>query len=183
MKSRDWPAAAAICRKRAMQAGYHWATPILGVLAEYGSLSNKLPWPSQKTLATETGFSERQIRRQIAALEDLGLICVYRSKPQRRQAGVFTRQTNRYQLCDLRARRMRRGKPPKQKVSPRGHERPVTPKGFEPERGAHRRSPIPKAPTIPLWQPQPVEHRRATPAERSRVSSLIAAAKKATRND
>jgi len=112
---------AAVCRRVAIQRGYRHTAVLIDKLAEYAALSDKLPWPSQQTLAQECGVCERTIRYWLAALEDFGVVQVYRSNPRRRQDGTWNRQTNRYLLCDRRARAASPTMP-----VPRRHKKPET---------------------------------------------------------
>lgn len=105
------------------------------MLAEYGSLSASLPYPSQETLARELGVDERTVRRWLAELEGLGLVVVLRTEPERdRETGKWRRrQTNRYILCDGKAKGAAPSCPlPRRRlgasalISPSGHPCPVT---------------------------------------------------------
>lgn len=132
---------ASVCRRAAISRGQRHACPLIDKLAEYAALSDQLPYPSQVTLATEIGVSERQIRRWTIALELIGVIQVFRSNPHKHSDGTFTRCTHRYLLCDRRARyaaatcpvpRRRPKAPDSAEPSPTGHPCPVTPTtGYE----------------------------------------------------
>ena len=120
--------------------GYRQVCPLIDQIADYASLSTKLPYPSQATLAQEIGVSERQVRRWTIALELLGILVVYRSRPIRERDGTYKRQTNRYLLCDRRAGhapatcplpRRHRKNPTNTQDSPTGHQCPLTPHGVE----------------------------------------------------
>ena len=130
---------AAACRRVAIQRGLRHAAVLVDKLAEYAALSDKLPWPSQETLATECGVTDRTIRYWLTALEDLGVIQVYRSKPSRQRDGTWNRQTNRYLLCDHRARATPPTMPLRRRktrntttFSPTGKQLPLTVTELEP---------------------------------------------------
>ncbi len=103
-RRREMERRAAICCRRALQRGHRQACALILVLADYGALSDNLPWPSQKTLAHECGVHERTIRRWVIQLEQAGVLQVLRSKPHRRAFGQWSRRTNRYVLCDRKAK-------------------------------------------------------------------------------
>jgi len=130
---------AAACRRVAIERGLRHTAVLIDKLAEYASLSDKLPWPSQQTLALECGVTDRTIRYWLTALEELGVVQVYRSKPKRQTDGTWTRQTNRYLLCDRRATSTARSMPLRRRqtrrtagFSPTGNQLPVTVTEFEP---------------------------------------------------
>lgn len=92
----------AACRRVLNQANMRHCTRLIDALVEYTSISNKLPWPSQKALAKLCGVTDRTIRNWLVICEKLGIIEVFRSKPKFIE-GQWKRKTNRYLLCNRRA--------------------------------------------------------------------------------
>ena len=145
-RRREMNLRAARCRQVAISRGYRHATPLLDTLAEFGAISDKLPYASQKTLGAHAGVTDRTIRNWLVILETLDLVIVIRSpaKPTG-TAGEWTRQTNRYVLCDRVARRQPPSSPVRRRhrtaetraCSPGGNELPVTSLGLNPD-GAER---------------------------------------------
>lgn len=132
----------AICRKRLHNAGKRHAAPLVDALVIFTAKSEKLPWPSQRVLAKVCGVTDRTIRHWLVICEDLGVIEVFRSRPKPDGAGGWTRQTNRYLLCDRRAKTAPIASPVRRRHRPnhtQKHKRkPISsnPTGFEPSGGA-----------------------------------------------
>lgn len=125
---------AAVCRAAAIRLRRRHLLALIDVLADYGTLSDDLPFPCQTTMARDLGVNERTVRRWVAELEGLGLIVVRRSRPVRDpESGRWSRKaSNRYIVADRLARRSvgaccplpRRRLSPL--VPPTGHDCPVT---------------------------------------------------------
>jgi DNA-binding transcriptional ArsR family regulator len=95
---------AAVCRTAAIRRGRRWCCPLIDALADFGAISDALPYPSQVELSRRLGVHERTVRRWLADLEELGLVLVLRSWPVRGEDGRWTRrQSNRYLLTDRKA--------------------------------------------------------------------------------
>ena len=131
------------CKAVAISRGYRHTTPLIDILAEYAAYSDVLPFPAQKTIAKKAGCCERTVRYWLTVLEALDLVHVTRSTARPTgTAGEWTRQTNRYLLCDLKAERQpetwplkrRRRTAENQQISPSGNRLPQTPRGLEPGR-------------------------------------------------
>jgi len=101
---------ASVCREAAIAAGWRHAAPLVDVLADYGTISDNLPWVAQSTMARRLGVTTRTVRRWLAALEAIGVVRVYRSpaRPDRWRGGRLARRTNRYLLVE-RAGRLAHG--------------------------------------------------------------------------
>lgn len=94
---------AGVCRSTAIRRGYRYAAPLIDAIADYMTASDKLPYPSQETLARECGVTPRTIRTWTMLLERIGVLTVFRSNPRHLADGTWTRQTSRYLLADRRA--------------------------------------------------------------------------------
>jgi len=103
--------------------------PLIDVLADYATVSERLAYPSQVTMAHEAGVTDRTIRNWLAILEGLGLVEVFRSSPRLKE-GQWSRQTNRYLICSRKAAGMAWSMPLRRRhrvdSSPTGNEFPVT---------------------------------------------------------
>jgi hypothetical protein len=64
----------AIPLKATESAGVNCQRAVLFVLADYAADDSNLSWPSAKTIAKESGRSERNVRHALAALRDQGVI-------------------------------------------------------------------------------------------------------------
>jgi len=132
-RRREMAMRATLCRQQAIAKGYRHVCPLIDVLADYASLSGRLPWPSQVTMAHEAGVTDRTIRNWLAILEDLGLVAVFRSTPKL-IAGQWSRATNRYLLCSRKATAMPRSMPVRRRrnplVLPSGNGFPLTNDGL-----------------------------------------------------
>jgi len=178
---------AAHCQRVADQRGARHTTRLIRALADYGAISDALPFPCQKQLAEDCGVTERTIRNWLAILERLGLVEVYRSHPRRQADGTYTRRTNRYVLCDRKAQHSAPASPVRRRhrstspFSPRGNQLPQDPSRFEPGRAA-----------TPLAAPEPppgeldarealeihtTEDENAPVAPRDVVAGVLAAAR------
>jgi|GEM_PF-4568587 len=90
------------CTQVLRQRGFRHAVPLIEALVEFAAISDKLPYASQVKLAQVCGVDERTVRRWLVICERLGVLEVFRSKPHVKD-GSWTRQTNRYLLCDRKA--------------------------------------------------------------------------------
>ena len=137
-RRREMAVRAAVCRRAAISRGYRYVCPLIDILAEYAMLSDRLPYASQKTMATRAGVTDRTIRNWLVVLEALAIVEVYRSRSRVRD-GQWIRKTNRYLLCDRRAARRApacpivRRRPGRTDFSLRGNAFPLTPSGKEPQ--------------------------------------------------
>ena len=68
--------------------GHRHIAPLFDALADYGAVSDQLPFPSQERLAHDCGVTARTVRRWLAIAELLGLVVVYRSIPELRGRAV-----------------------------------------------------------------------------------------------
>jgi len=176
---------AAICRRRLVARRLRHVCPLVDVLAAHAALSEKLPWPSQIRIAREAGVSERTARRWIAEAERVGVVQVFRSLPERRSDGTWTRATNRYLLRDQALSRSgaccpvpRKHGPVDSEVSPTGHARPVIPFGVE-SGGAPFEVAPPTADDSAVNPVGPVEEWRPDEGERLRAAEILAKARAA----
>jgi DNA-binding transcriptional ArsR family regulator len=193
-RARTMALRAVWCRRVAIQRRRRHLCALVDLLAEYGSISDALPYPTEVRMARDLGVHERTVRRWVAELRDLGLIEVRSSRPQRDpQSGRwFRRASNRYVLCDRRARGSGVACPvPRRRLSvlvlPTGHQCPVTgPPEVKPPGGGRSKAADPPQPEMTkvadLRPPSATHHHTEPPApqtrdqgERERVAELLAA--------
>ena len=131
------------CAGVAIAHGLRHCVPLIYELAGWAGWSarGELPHPSHERLGHELGVTARTVGEQIRDLERVGIVDVWRTPARQTEpARTWTRQTNRYVLCDrrwqgFRASPIRRRHCRKPQVGPTGSELPVTLfHGYEPGR-------------------------------------------------
>lgn len=138
-RRREQAVRAARCRGVAISRGYRHVCPLLDVLADYGTISDALPYPSQETIAEQAGVTDRTVRNWLTVLETLGLVVVFRSQPKRQTDGTYSRATNRYLIADKKAQTASHTSPVRRRhrtntaFSPTGNQFPVTATWLEPD--------------------------------------------------
>lgn len=147
----------------ALRHGLAYTLPLLRAVGQswLAHPHGPLPYPSQETIAARIGRSVRTVRRQLAALEAVGLLAVFRTcaRPGG-PGGQLVRRTNRYLFRDRVAKALKACPLPRRRRRSSDLEDTSVPR--PPDRGAVPARPLPiNSPPAP----KSVEPPDPTPAE------------------